>query len=64
LDADHGDVNPSFGAGLGGFVIAHQPPLVHLAEDSAERAASAGTGAMDDFNKPKAEGITSLGRTH
>ncbi len=35
LDADHGDVNPSFGAGLGGFVIAHQPPLVHQPAEGA-----------------------------
>ena len=29
LDADHRDVDPRRGAGFGGFVIAHESPLVH-----------------------------------
>jgi Beta xylosidase C-terminal Concanavalin A-like domain len=29
LNSDHGDIDPGFGAGLGGFVIAHQSPLAH-----------------------------------
>ena len=35
LDSDHRDVNPSLGAGLGGFVIPHQPPLAHQPSESA-----------------------------
>src|ERR1035441_8020641 len=29
LDSDHGDIDPSFGAGFGGFVITHQSALAH-----------------------------------
>src|ERR1039458_9745562 len=29
LNADHGDVDPSHGTGLCGFVIAHKSPLMH-----------------------------------
>src|SRR5271169_5725136 len=29
LNSDHRDIDPSFGAGLGGFVITHESPLVH-----------------------------------
>jgi len=29
LDADHGDIDPRSGAGLGGFVIVDQTPLAH-----------------------------------
>lgn len=35
LNADHGDMDPSFGAGLGGFVIAHQSPLAHQPAEGA-----------------------------
>ena len=35
LDTDHRDVNPSLGAGLGGFVITHQPPLAHQPAEGA-----------------------------
>lgn len=29
LDSYHRDVDPSLGAGLGGFIVAHQPPVAH-----------------------------------
>ena len=29
MNADHGDVDPSRGTGLCGFVIAHESPLMH-----------------------------------
>ena len=35
LDSDHGDIDPSLGTGLGGFVIPHQSPLAHQPAESA-----------------------------
>lgn len=29
LNSDHGDIDPSFGAGFGGFVLAYQAALAH-----------------------------------
>jgi len=29
LNSDHGDINPSLGTGLGGFVIARQSAVLH-----------------------------------
>ena len=35
LNADHRDINPRYGAGLGGFVIAHKSALVHQPAEGA-----------------------------
>ena len=35
LDADQGEVDPSLGAGLGGFMITHQSPLAHQPAEGA-----------------------------
>ena len=58
LNSDHGDIDPSLGTGGGGFVIAHQSPLVHQPAEGAldDPAASqyfealGGIGAFDDFD--------------
>ena len=59
LNADHGDRDPSFGAGLGGFVITPQPPLAHQPTEGAldhppawqDFEAHGGGGAFDDFDR-------------
>ena len=35
LNSDHGDMDPSFGASLGGFIIAHQAPVPHQPPEGA-----------------------------
>jgi len=35
LNTDPGDIDPGFGAGLGGFVIAHESPLTHEPAEGA-----------------------------
>lgn len=76
LNSYHRDMDPSFGASLGGFVITHQSPLVHQpAEgslyDPAARQdceAGGGVGAFDDFDgqlgtkcfDPLGEALTSV----
>ena len=35
LNSDHRDIDPRHGAGLGGFVIAHESPLVHQPAEGA-----------------------------
>src|SRR5208282_5114959 len=58
LNSDHGDIDPSFGTGLRGFVIAHESPLAHQPtegslHDPAARQhfeAHGGIGAFDDLD--------------
>ena len=35
LNSDHGDIDPSCGAGLGGFIITHESPLQHQPAEGA-----------------------------
>ena len=35
LNSDHRDIDPRHGAGFGGFVIAHESPLVHQPAEGA-----------------------------
>ena len=59
LNADHGDIDPSFGAGLRGFIIAYQSPLVHQPSKSSlhnptvrqDFKAHRGIGALDDRDR-------------
>jgi len=56
LNADHGDIDPSFGAGLGGFIIAHQSPLAHQPRSTTQRRGNTvkpavSGGAFDDLGR-------------
>ena len=59
LDADHGDVDPSLGAGGGRFIVAHQTAVVHQPAEGAfhdpaarqDVEALAGVGAFDDLDR-------------
>jgi hypothetical protein len=42
LNSDHGDIDPSFGAGLGGFIIAHESALLHQPAEGAFHDPTAG----------------------
>ena len=70
LNSDHRDVDPSFGAGLRGFVIARESPLAHQPtegslHDLAARQnfeAHGGVGAFDDdYRQLGAESLDPLG---
>ena len=55
LNSDHRDVDPSFGAGLGGFIIAHEAPVAHqpaegALEDPAERQDFEARGIVRTFD--------------
>jgi len=58
LNADHGDIDPGFGAGFGSFVVAHQAPLAHQAAEGSfhhpaarqDFEASGVIGAFDDLD--------------
>ena len=71
LDSDHRDENPSRGAGFGGFVIAHQPAVVHEPAEGAfhdpaagqDMEAFLGIGAFDDGDgQLGTEGFYPLGK--
>jgi len=80
LNSDHGDVDPSFGAGLGGFVIAHQSPLAHQPTEGSLHdptawqyfKAHSGVGAFDDLDRqfgaecldPLGEGFACVAAIH
>lgn len=80
LNSYHGDIDPSFGAGLDGFVIAHESPLVHQpAEGSLHDPAArqyfethSGGGTFDDLDRqlgaqspdPLGEGLTRVAAIH
>jgi len=59
LNSDHGDIDPGFGTGLSGFVIAHQSPLAHQPAEGAfhdpaarqDFEAHRGIGAFDDLDR-------------
>ena len=59
LNADHGDIDPRFGAGLRGLIIAHQSPLAHEPAEGAfhypaarqDFEASGIIGAFDDLDR-------------
>ena len=70
LNSYHGDIDPSFGAGLRGFVITHQSPLAHQPaersfHDPAARQdfkAHSGVGTFDDRDRQfGAESLDPLG---
>ena len=42
LNSDHGDIDPSCGAGLGGFIIPHESPLLHQPAEGAFHDPTAG----------------------
>jgi len=55
LNSDHRDIDPRHGAGLGGFVIAHETPLVHQPAEGALHHPAAGQdfealGGIGSFN--------------
>ena len=80
LNADHRDIDPSFGAGLRGFIIAHESPLMHQPTEGAlddpaawqDLETSDGVGAFDDFDRqfgaesldPLGEGLTGVAAIH
>jgi hypothetical protein len=80
LDSDHGDVDPSLGAGFGRFIIAHQSPVVHQPAESAFYdpatrqyvEALGGIGTFDDldgqfgtkFLDPLGEGFSGVAAIH
>ena len=70
LNTDHGDIDPGFGAGLGGFVIAHESPLTHEPAEGAFHDPAARqhfeadgiVGAFDDLDHQlRAESLDPLG---
>src|SRR5271169_2482337 len=80
LNSYHRDMDPSFGAGLGGFVVAHQSPLAHqptegsLHDPTARQdfEADGGVRAFDDFDRqlgtkcpdPLGEGLPGVAAIH
>jgi hypothetical protein len=72
LNSDHHDVNPSHGAGLGGFVITDQSPVVHQPTEGALHDPAprqdfepfVGIRAFDDLDgQPGAEALDPLGES-
>src|SRR5450432_2279102 len=70
LNTDPGDIDPGFGAGLGGFVIAHESPLTHEPAEGAFHYPAARqhfeadgiVGAFDDLDHQlRAESLDPLG---
>jgi hypothetical protein len=80
LNSDHGDIDPSFGAGLGGFVIACESPVPHQPaegslHDPAERQNFEARGIVRTFDDrdgqlgaqsldPLSEGLAGVAAIH
>jgi hypothetical protein len=80
LNTYHGNIDPSLSAGLGSFVIAHQPSLTHQPAEGAfhdptawqDGEAGGIVGAFDNLNgqfeaespDPMGEGLTGVAAIH
>src|ERR1039457_5831743 len=80
LDSNHGDIYPSLGAGLGGFVIAHPSALTHQPAEGSLHDPAAGEdfeagrviGTFDHFDRefgaealdPLSEGCAGIATIH